>query len=293
MAQAAAAKNLRPDRALWIRERVASGGSAIEFVGLEPVADPGSPTRAVLLRHALPVSVPAAHRMLFETVQRRPGHAYGGAAQSLNPVLRQEAAALRGLLGRALADVAPLGDAAASASTQGTAILPSWALARVAAGGAIFGSGPNGGLFNSASRAVGAVQVGVERLEQHTDFHLCGLTDALLGATYPYPSLLVPQLCCLAALLRALGARRAEYLPEVCATHAVLVDPHYWVQGRSERVLRAVAADSGGVEPPQQVFARPHQAVDRFNPNATDFALTTIAASHAASDPDDEYGFQI
>ena len=283
-AHVAAAKHLAPQRLLVLRE--ASDLSALELVGYEPpppIAECDTPAAASaastaaqaeaqggsLLRWAISANAPVAHRLLYERVQRRPVAVYRGVSHPVSPLHRAEVLALRELLSAQLGGGG--GDGVPSAAGAAPAAVPTWVSERIAAGAVVVGSSVNGGTMNVCSRVAANVVVSLEKLEQITEFHYAGLSDTLL-ANYPAPPLVVAQACLLSALCRRLRVRRAEYLPEVAVTHAMLVQPSLWLAGQRAASSAPRAGTAADDAPPlvaaaQREFAYPHQAIDRYDPN--------------------------
>ncbi|GET85536.1 hypothetical protein, conserved [Leishmania tarentolae] len=214
--------------------------------GASSDATAAAASRMRLLEHPLPVDVAGAHRYCITKIQRRPPESYSLHTSSPNPLLADEFAALRGLLGGMM---------------QST--LPAWVRRKAQLGGVLCGTSYNGGLLNVAARVSQQTHISLEHLEVHAQYHFCGLTDVLLAESFPNPLLVLPSAALMAAVLRSLESPRITYLPEVNVAAALLVQPSLWVHARATEVRARLARDPfyGPSTATQRgrIFHRPHR----------------------------------
>lgn len=202
-----------------------------------------------LRRYTIPFRTTDVLQMMLQNVQRRDPvnlHAFS----SPNPVLRSEAEILRKALFETLEED-----------------LPEWVVEKLAEGALVVGASENGGLLNTAARIAGRVHVGTERIEQATDYGLCGLTDVLIGHTYKHPSLVVPQSLLCSALMRAFRVGSLEYVPQVSIAQALLVHPSFWTYNRRELIAEELGNERWFNNLHDRSYNVPHQARSPTNPN--------------------------
>lgn len=220
--------------------------------GTSSGAAPAAAPHMCLFEHPLPVDVASAHRYCITQVQRRPLESYCLHASSPNPLLADEFAALRGLLGGMI---------------QPT--LPVWVRRKAQLGGVLCGTSHNGGLLNLAARVSQQTHISLEHLEVHAQYHFCGLTDVLLAESFPNPLLVLPSAALTAAVLRSLESPRITYLPEVSVAAALLVQPSLWLHARATEVRARLSRDpfygSSTAAQRGRTFDRPHR---KDNPTA-------------------------
>jgi hypothetical protein len=271
-AAAAAAKALKPDNVLVLRER----HQAIDIFGLEVARSgetatgfvkdrealgallnrrPGSASRrdvaqvtkgyGRVLHCELPMSSQLAHVRMVRDVQHRPN---ATETASPNPCQRSEYVTL----------------ATALAKELQRAVMP-WVVDRLQANAPIVCFGGNGSVWNIAARAARKVQVSQDLVHTAAQFQFCGQTDVLLGANMPNPHLIIPQLALFTAICAALQTPRIEYLPHVARTHAMLVDDGFWAFGREAEIKQSADHDALA----QSVRAQPGRRFDpHFDPDA-------------------------
>jgi hypothetical protein len=299
MAHIVAAKNMAPQRMLFIKENTqfaqendeneeqTSSASSFEIIGCDFVTnnnnnegDNNMSQKIKLLKWSIPsslLSVPNAHRIMYEQIQRRPIQVYKGHMNhSLNPMTRNEVLQLVNFLVEKN-NSNNNKEFVESSSTSS----PNWVIERLLQDGVVCGSSTNGGLLNTCARIAGSVSISVEKLEQMNEFHYAGLSDTLLGQNYPHPSLVCVQGAVFSVLCRHLLStknssgefanervmcRRVAYLPEVSVTHAMLTHPDMWMvnsaTAETQRTSRFNIAHSQEQHQPY-----PKQAIDRFDPN--------------------------
>eukprot|EP00658_Telonema_sp_P-2_P030558 TRINITY_DN23049_c0_g1_i2.p1 TRINITY_DN23049_c0_g1~~TRINITY_DN23049_c0_g1_i2.p1 ORF type:complete len:146 (+),score=15.00 TRINITY_DN23049_c0_g1_i2:162-599(+) len=110
-------------------------------------------------------------------------------------------------------------------------------------------------------------RVGTERLEQATDYGICGLTDVLIGHTYASPCLVVPQAILCSALMRSLRITNMEYIPQVSIAQALLVHPSFWTYNRKQAITDRLKNERWYTNLADRSFVTPHQARSPTNPN--------------------------
>jgi hypothetical protein len=94
------------------------------------------------------------------------------------------------------------------------------------------GASRNGGTLNLAVRATGYSKFSTNQLKEVIYQKYVGTTDAWLAKSYPEPHLVLPRIILAAAILTAMEATRIIYLPEVAATHGVLMDPQFYSESQ-------------------------------------------------------------
>lgn len=199
-----------------------------------------------LVEHKLPIRVADAHQLCITAVQKRPEESYHLHQSSPNPLLATEYVALRSML-----------------QSELQKSLPAWASRKSALGGMIAGTSWNGGLLNLAARASQQTRISLQHLDTHAEHHFCGLTDVLLAASFPAPLLVLPSLALASAVMRTLQTPRVEYLPEVTAAAALLVQPSLWAFSRADAIRSRLSGEAfySTAEHGKRgrVFHRPHR----------------------------------
>ena len=242
------------DDAFFRRSRSPISGSAF-FSNLRGKQTGGVVRR--LFSYTLPFTALDAHRSLVLDVQKRNPALYSPVL-SPNPMLRQEFDTLR----RHLTDGMTCGHE-----------LPRWATERVRAQGSVVTSSTNGGTFNSAMRVAGKTRFTLDAVEIGAEHHFCALTDSVLAESFPCPQMVLPQTALAASVMRVLRCRSCQYLTDVSLTHAMLVDPSFWSQGR-RAMIEAQIAEYGSSVTTQTAFKVPK--LDRFNPNDAPSSLNNL-----------------
>ncbi|EPY22132.1 hypothetical protein STCU_08333 [Strigomonas culicis] len=223
----------------------------------------------------VPLTVSDAHRVCLTDIQRRPrGAAPGHRHMSPNPMLPAE---YEQLVTRLLAQLHPPTSstaAAGAAAPDFSPLLPTSIKRKSSLGGVVCGSSVNGGALNLAARCAQQQNIHLESLTTHMLHHFCGLTDVLLAQNFPDARVVLPAVALVSALLRCLRTETCQYLPEVCVSTALLLQPQLWTYAarravqRGDEERRHFYADVK-----HRVFSRPHH---KGNPSAAPNAATAL-----------------
>lgn len=213
-----------------------------------------------------PLAVEDVHRWYFCQAQRRPSHLWKGEASSLNPSTAREFSAVTSFVAATIASATPewlrdrvglsvmppVGEVVDDATrARLDARLPSFVC-----------TATNGGPFNVAARATKSAFLSVDAIESAAYFQLAPLTDVLLAEGFPQPTAVLPSLALVCGTMKALGTRRARYLPDVSLGHGLLVDPTFW---SSQKDVDAHLKEPENQS--QRYFVKPHQATFQMDPN--------------------------